>query len=64
MVLVGRDGCEGGLRKHERLEVVRVPLLGGVRGGLRGKVDHVEARLVSVHRVQDDLEGAGGSVTL
>lgn len=57
LVLVGGDGGEDGLREAEGLD----PLAGGhgfVRGELAAEVlpDHVHARLVLVHGVQDDLQ--------
>ena len=51
MVLVGGDRSELGLRKNESAEVLRG---GGVLP--RGvDVDHVQPRLVLVHRVQNHL---------
>ena len=57
MVLVGGDRGELGLRENESAEV-----LGG--GGVlpRGvDVDHVQPRLVLVHRVQNHLEVVFGT---
>ena len=54
MVLVGSDGGELGLREGEGLEV----LLAVGHLAPRRDVDHMEARLVAVHRVQDHLRSA------
>ena len=51
MVLVGSDGGELGLREGEGLEV----LLAVGHLAPRRDVDHMEARLVAVHRIQDHL---------
>ena len=51
MVLVGSDGGELGLREGEGLEV----LLAVGHLAPRRAVDHMEARLVAVHRIQDHL---------
>ena len=52
-VLVGGDGDEGGLREVEGVE--GVPTHGKDVVGLH----HVDARLVLVHGVEDDLGGGG-----
>lgn len=56
MILVGGDGGEFRLGEHEGAEVLCES------GLLRGRVHvhDVEARLVAVHRVQDDLKGGNG----
>lgn len=53
MVLVGGDGGELGLREDEGAEVL------GARHvlGFGINVHHMEAGLVPVHRVEDDLAG-------
>ena len=52
MILVGRHGREFGLGEDEGSEILR---LRGVLCPLVD-VDHVEARLVSVHGIQNDLQ--------
>ena len=56
VVLVGGDGGELGLAEEERFEILAAThvLALGV------DVDHVEAWLVLVHGVQNDLRGEGG----
>lgn len=59
VILVRGHRREPGLRKGERLEVLRA----GIRGwtGRRGCDHHVAARLVTMHRVQDNLQRVKGS---
>lgn len=51
MVLIGRNGGEPRFREDERAEVLRL------RRVFRPfvDVDHVEPRLVTMHRIQNDL---------
>lgn len=50
VVLVNRDGCEYGFGECEGLEDAPSDLVEVVC------LDHVEARLVAVHGLQDDLQ--------
>ena len=52
VVLVCSDGCELSLRKRKRLEVLRE--VGVLVPGV--DVYHMEAGLIPVHRVQNNLE--------
>lgn len=54
MILVRGDRGEPGLREGERLEVLRAGIRRRARR--RGSDHHVAARLITVHRVQDNLQ--------
>lgn len=53
LVLIGRDGGEDGLGEDEGAELLRLEV--EQRGGVVFLLDDVNARLVLVHGVEDDL---------
>lgn len=59
VILVRGHRGEPGLRKGERLEVLRAGIRR--RTGRRGRDHHVAARLITMHRVQDNLQRVKGS---
>lgn len=67
VILVGGDCSENGLAEYERFVCFLVELLDGRVGETLGAVlaapeDEVDARLVLVHGVQNDLLSSGGKL--